>query len=122
MPKGQTLSKSDVGAIRWRLHLGHSKRDIAREFGVVSETIAKIGRGDTWPDVPMIRPEGLALSAGEKLDAELLAPRNLEPMLERLLKTEAPEPEHCPACEAGMPLVEGSHETPYGVMVKCLRA
>jgi hypothetical protein len=107
------LTSNEVSRIKRDLAEGRSRKHIARAYQVGLETIARIARGDTWINVPVA--EGARI---DKLEAELLAPANLDAMAERLIalqeKVDSPPPRGCIHCANGVPIVEGKHRTLYG--------
>jgi hypothetical protein len=110
------FSLQEVARIKRDLLEGVSRKALATAWGCGLETIARIARGETWADVPPA--EGAHV---DTLEAEMLAPANLEGMADRLLAMqEKVQSVNCPGCESGLERVEGGHMTPYGIVVKCL--
>lgn len=50
--KADVLNEKKVDRIRARLHRGDTRADIAKDYGVVKSTIAKIATGKSWACVP----------------------------------------------------------------------
>jgi hypothetical protein len=97
------LSAQEVARIKRELLEGIQRKYLARRYEVGLETIARIARGETWTDIPPASGAHL-----DKLEAEILAPANLQGMIERA--TALPVGIACPHCRNGVPKLEnGKH-------------
>ena len=63
------------------------RKHIAQMWGCGLETIARMARGETWADI--LPASGAHV---DRLEAEMLAPSNLEGMAERLLASTPADP------------------------------
>lgn len=137
---GAALTEREVAGIKTRLQQGHLPRAIADDYGVATESIRRIGRGETWawveasefqtsPLTSILPPEELspeqqaqiAESAQRLLELQTAIDTPLDIaaiMRERAEKAKAADP---PAEEAGQNLVaESSSESALSLDNLCL--
>lgn len=77
------LTESEVAQIKWNLQQGLSTpREIAQAYGVGTETIRRIDRGDTWAHVQALPPD----QAQSAAPASEISEEEIEASKQRLLE------------------------------------